>query len=94
VKVFLLPLMGMLCAATWQSHAADLVVSHQAKPHEEFHAAVTDRPEMSDMSHADPKTWHTLPSAMQVYHLRPARSPSREVRELPNSLAAWSTATF
>ena len=31
-------------------------------------AAVTDTPEIVDMSHADPKTWQSLPPAAQVYY--------------------------
>jgi hypothetical protein len=30
-------------------------------------AAVTDMPEIVDMSHADPKSWHNLPPPAQVY---------------------------
>jgi hypothetical protein len=32
----------------------------------ELHSAVTDRTEVVDLSYADPKTWHSLPSAAQV----------------------------
>jgi hypothetical protein len=66
MKKFLLPLTGiMLCAATLQSAAADPAVPLQTKQGEESHAVVTDMPDI-DMSHADPRTWHSLPPAAQV----------------------------
>lgn len=67
MKKFLLPLTGiMLCAATLQSAAADPAVPPQTKQGEESHAAVTDMPDIIDMSHADPRTWQSLPPAAQV----------------------------
>ena len=68
MKGILLVLPGvMLCAATLHSAAADPAVPLQTKTGEELHSAVTDTPEIIDMSHADPKTWHSLPPAAQVY---------------------------
>ena len=68
LKRILLPLTGiMLCAATFQSAAADPALFLQTKHGEEPHAVVTDIPDIIDMSHADPKTWHSLPPAAQVY---------------------------
>lgn len=67
MKEFLLKLTGvMLSAASLHSAAADPAVP-QTKQGEELHAAVTDVPDIIDMSHADPKTWHGLPPAAQVY---------------------------
>jgi hypothetical protein len=86
VKTLLLPLMGaMLCAATPQSAAADLVAPLQIESSEEVHAAVTDIPDIIDMSHADPKTWHNLPSAAQVYDPSTADLGTEEL-EFPDSL--------
>ena len=68
MKGILLALTGaMLCAAQLHSAAAGPAVPLQSKTGEELHAAVTDMPEIIDMSHADPKTWHSLPPAAQVY---------------------------
>ena len=65
MKRLLLPLMGsILCAALPQSAAADPAVPLQTKPGEEVHAAVSDMPDIIDMSHADPRTWHSLPAAL------------------------------
>ena len=52
--------MKKICAATFQG--VDPAVSHKIRPGEEWHAAVTDMPTVIDMSHADPRTWHRLPS--------------------------------
>jgi hypothetical protein len=65
MKRILLSLTGVMLGAA--SHAADPAVPLQSKLGEELHAAVTDMPETIDMSHADPKTWHSLPPAAQVY---------------------------
>ena len=63
MKEFLLRLTAvMLCAAT--SAAADPAVPGQTN--QEVHAAVTDTPDIIDMSNADPRTWQRLPPA-QVY---------------------------
>ena len=68
MKGILLALTGaMLCAAQLHSAAAGPAVPLQSKTGEELHAAVTDMPEIIDMSHADPKTWHSLPPAALVY---------------------------
>ena len=67
MKHLLLPLTGIvLCATTLHSTAADLAMPVQTKPSEALHAAVTDRPDIIDMSYADPKTWHGLLPAAQV----------------------------
>ena len=50
----------MLCAATLHS---DPALPRQG---EEMSATVTDMPETIDMSYANPKTWHRLPSAARV----------------------------
>ena len=68
MKGILLVLPGvMLCAATLHSAAADPAVPLQTKTGEELHSAVTDMPDIIDMSHADPKTWYSLPPAAQVH---------------------------
>ena len=56
----------VLCALASNSGAADPTISLPTKPGEELHAAVTDRPYITDMSNADPKTWHSLPPAAQL----------------------------
>jgi hypothetical protein len=62
MKGILLVLPGLvLCAATLHSAAADPAVPLQTKTGEELHSAVTDMPDIIDMSHADPKSWHSLP---------------------------------
>jgi hypothetical protein len=87
MKVLLLPLMGgLLCAAALQSAAADPAVPLQIEPSEEMHAAITDVPDIIDMSRADPKTWHKLPSAAYVYGQSPAGA-GYEGLEFPDSLA-------
>jgi hypothetical protein len=68
MKGILLVLPGvMLCVATLHSAAADSAVPLQTKTGEELHSAITDMPDIIDMSHADPKNWHNLPPAAQVY---------------------------
>ena len=65
MKEFPLKLIGvMLCAATLNS-ADGRTVAPQT-PVEEVHAAVTDMPDIIDMSNADPRTWERLPPAAQV----------------------------
>ena len=54
----------MLCAATLNS-ADGRTVAPQT-PVEEVHAAITDMPDIIDMSNADPRTWKRLPPAAQV----------------------------
>jgi hypothetical protein len=62
MKKILLPLTGAIfCVATFQG--VDPAVSDKIRPGEEWHAAVTDMPTIIDMSYADPRTWHRLPSA-------------------------------
>jgi hypothetical protein len=58
-----------LSAAPLHSASADSSQSAATKHDEESHAAVTDIPDIIDMSHADPKTWHSLPPAPQTYVL-------------------------
>ena len=66
MKGMLPSLMGiMLCTLASHSSAADLTVPLSTKTGEELHAAVTDMPDIIDMSHADPKTWHSLPPTAQ-----------------------------
>jgi hypothetical protein len=68
MKRILLSLMRViLSVATVHSAAADSTVPLESKMGEELHAAVTDMPEIIDMSHADPKSWYSLPPAAQVY---------------------------
>jgi hypothetical protein len=61
----------MLCATTLHSAAADSTVPLDSEMGKELHAAVTDTPEIIDMSHADPNSWYSLPSAAQVYDYDP-----------------------
>lgn len=64
---FLLKLTGvMVCAAIMHSIAAERAVPLQTKQVEELHAAVTDMPDIIDMSNADPRTWQSLPPAAQA----------------------------
>lgn len=57
----LLSLTGvMLFALTLHSAAADTKVPLSTKIDIVLHAAVTDMPDIIDMSHADPKTWSSL----------------------------------
>jgi len=51
----------VLCALALNSAAADPTALRPTRPGQELHAAVTDTPNIVDMSHADPKTWHSLP---------------------------------
>ncbi|MGH6865077.1 MAG: hypothetical protein ACREDO_02605 [Methyloceanibacter sp.] len=90
MKGFLLPLTGiMLCAATLHSAAADPAVPLQTKHGEELRAAVTDMPDIFDMSYADPKTWLSLPPAAQVFdHSRSYMLPSEEA-EFLKSIRLW-----
>jgi hypothetical protein len=65
-RIFLALTGIMLCAATLHSNAADTALPLQGEIGKEKSAAVTDMPEIIDMSYADPKTWHRLPSAARV----------------------------
>ena len=68
MKKMLLWLMRiMLCTAALHSAAAD-----NTRGGEKLHAAVTDMPDVIDMSHADPKTWHSLLPAPPAYDETPA----------------------
>jgi hypothetical protein len=53
-------------------------------PLQQIGAAKTDTPEIVDMSHADPKSWQSLPPAAQVYD----QTVSEE--ELPVQLSSRS----
>ena len=86
MKQILLPLTGiMLCAATLHS-AADPAAPPQTKQGKELHAAVTDIPDVIDMSHADPGTWHSLPPGVRVWDRSPAHLPGLEEFNFPYSL--------
>jgi hypothetical protein len=85
-RILLLLTSVMLCAATLHSATADPAVSPQTNYGDELHAAVTDMPDIIDMSHADPRTWHTLPSAAQVYGRSLARDPGSEEVAFSDSL--------
>ncbi len=66
----------MDAARTFLASSGDPAVPHQWKMGQELHAAVTDMPEIVDMSHADPKTWHRLPRDGQVYLAEEVGFPS------------------
>ena len=51
------------CAFTLHSDVDGTTVPLRTNPGIEVHAAVTDMPKIIDLSHANPKTWHTLPPA-------------------------------
>ena len=57
----------MICASTLHGGAADPDGFLQSKIAKDAHATVTDVPDSIDMSHADPKTWHSLPLEAQGY---------------------------
>lgn len=63
----------MLFAITSYSAAADTTEPLSTKIDTLLHAAVTDMPDIIDMSHADPKTWSSLlPTAQtSVWALTP-----------------------
>ena len=56
--------------------ALNPAVPHQWKMGQELHAAVTDMPEIIDMSYADPRAWHGLPRGCQVYLAEEVGFPS------------------
>jgi hypothetical protein len=60
----------MLCTLAWHGASADPTQPLSTEPGEELRAAVTDMPDMIDMSHADPSTWHTVPPALPGAYLR------------------------
>jgi hypothetical protein len=77
MKRMLLSLTGiMFCTAALHSAAA--------KAFDELHAAVTDIPDVIDMSHADPKTWHRLPPAGRVYDVVPTSRAELTTRSSAN----------
>jgi hypothetical protein len=85
----LLPLTGiMLCAATVHGATAD-PAPLQTKQGEELHAAVTDMPDVVDMSYADPKTWNSLPPAAEVYDHSHSHTLASEEAEFLNSIRLW-----
>jgi hypothetical protein len=70
----------MLCMATPHSD--------QSTPAAELGAAVTDMPDIIDMSHADPKTWHSLPAAQPPVPARQEYAALRHAYELGETLIA------
>jgi hypothetical protein len=59
----------LLCALAWHSAGAD-PAPLSTEPGKELRAAVTDMPDMIDMSHADPRTWHSLSPALPGAYAR------------------------
>jgi hypothetical protein len=59
-------LLCMLCTLAWHVADADTTLPLSTKPGEELRAAVTDMPDIIDMSHADPGTWHNVPTALPI----------------------------
>jgi hypothetical protein len=60
-------LAGLIVCVPLHTGATDPESVLRSKTAEEVHAAVTDVPDIIDMSHADPKTWHKLPLEAQRY---------------------------
>jgi hypothetical protein len=90
VKRFLLPLTGiLLCAAAPQNASADSAVSLQTEMGGQLHAAVTDMPEIVDMSYADPAMWHRLPRTAPVYEESLSHAADVEELKFLNSLRPW-----
>ena len=86
----LLELTGiMLCAATLHCATAEPAASVQTKQGEELHAAITDMPDIVDMSYADPKTWNSLPPAAQVYDHSQSHALACGEAEFLNSIRLW-----
>ena len=56
---------AMLSVAPFHSVATNPAIPLQSQMGDELHSAVTDMPAIIDMSHADPKTWHSLPPAAE-----------------------------
>ena len=69
----------MLCTLAWHGAGADTTLPLSTEPGEELRAAVTDMPDMIDMSHADPRTWHSLPPALPGAYVR------QEIAENPEN---------
>jgi hypothetical protein len=63
-------LLCMLCTLAWHVAGADTTPPLSTEPGQELRAAVTDMPDIIDMSHADPRTWHNLPTALPGAHIR------------------------
>jgi hypothetical protein len=62
MKEMLPSLMGIVvCALALNCAAADPTAPLPTEPGQELHSAVTDMPDIIDMSHADPTTWHSVP---------------------------------
>ena len=59
----------VLCILAWHGAGAD-PAPPSTEPGEELRAAVTDMPDMINMSHADPSTWHNVPPALPGTYLR------------------------
>ena len=86
----LLQLTGiMLCAATLHGATADPAASLQTKQGEELHAAITDMPDTVDMSYADPKAWHSIPPAAQIYDYSHSHKLASEEAEFLKSIRLW-----
>ena len=89
MKTLLLLTGIMVCAATLHGATADPAGSFQTKQGEELHAAITDMPDIVDMSYADPRTWNSLPPAAQVYDHSHSHTLAVEEAELLNSVRLW-----
>ena len=86
MKRILLPITGvMFGVVTLDSAISDTAAPLQTTQSTELRAAITDMPHIIDMSHADPKTWHTLPSADAVYPQSPAYVPASEELQRVNT---------
>jgi hypothetical protein len=59
----------MLCTLAWHGASAEPTLPLPTEPSEELRAAVTGMPDMIDMSHADPVTWHNVPPALPGAYL-------------------------
>ena len=59
----------LLYTLTWRGAGADPRPLYVV-PGQELRAAVTDMPGIIDMSHADPRTWHSLSPALPGAYLR------------------------
>jgi hypothetical protein len=63
-------LLCMLCTLAWHVAGADTTPPLSTEPGQALRAAVTDMPDIIDMSHADPRTWHNLPTALPGANIR------------------------
>ena len=79
----------MLYAATLHGATADPAASLQTKQGEGLHAAITDMPDIVDMSYADPRTWKSLPPAAQVYDHSHSHTLAFEEAEFLNAIRLW-----